>query len=50
MVIMKTKAQTRAFLSRHIEKHEHELGMSHAQAVAAALEEARKKGYAVRKR
>ena len=47
---MKTKAQTRAFLARHISKHENELGMSHAQAVAVALEEARTKGYRVNKR
>jgi UDP-N-acetylmuramyl pentapeptide phosphotransferase/UDP-N-acetylglucosamine-1-phosphate transferase len=47
---MKTKAQTRAFLRRHIHKHEEEYGMSKAQAVAVALSEARTKGYRVSKR
>lgn len=46
----KTKKQTRAFLSRHIKKHEKEYDMPKKQAVAVALNEARHKGYPISKR
>ncbi|TLX84219.1 MAG: hypothetical protein E6L04_07370 [Thaumarchaeota archaeon] len=42
-----TNRQTRAFVSKHIRKHEDELHMSHKQAVAVALAEAREKGYSI---
>lgn len=41
----KRVALEREFVSIHISHHEKDLGMSHPQAVASALSEARKRGY-----
>ena len=41
----KRVALEREFVSVHIAHHEKDLGMGHSQAVAVALNEARKRGY-----